>query len=302
MEKSAIIAQVLAETTLALSVSRTTNRTRTVLHADGAWGSLTLSTKLTETLPDTVFERTVDGSLVEVAPPAPLRVPTVLSAARVAAAKFRLLPDARFLFEALAPETPSDVDMVCFAPGRVWTTSLTSAHVVDLPASWKVDAAFAFPADVLRLVAAVGALDTLEVAREADGTLLINAKVTSGSLTGFIRTETSTPALSLEMLPSVHQSRVKLSQFENLAENENENENTSVVSFALSDSSALCIADSSSHPLVSVAVETLLEKIDALCADENCSSSILVGVTSYREPVLLRAAKRLVVLAPVVRA
>ena len=300
MEKSAIIAQVLAETTLALSVSRTTNRTRTVLHADGAWGSLTLSTKLSSTLPDTVFERTVDGSLVEVEPPAPLRVPNVLSAARVAAAKFRLLPDARFLFEALAPETPADVDMVCFAPGRVWTTSLTSAHVVDLPASWKVDAAFAFPADVLRLVAAVGALDSLEVAREADGTLLINAKATSGSLTGFIRTETSTPALSLEMLPSVHQSRVKLSMFENLAENENEN--TSVVSFALSGSSALCIADRSSHPLVSVAVETLLEKIDALCADENCSSSILVGVTSYREPVLLRAAKRLVVLAPVVRA
>lgn len=299
MEKSAIIAQVLAETTLALSVSRTTNRTRTVLHADGAWGSLTLSTKLSSTLPDTVFERTVDGSFTEVAPAAPLRVSSALSAARVNAAKFRVLPDASFLFEALAPETPADVDMVCVAPGRTWTTSLTSAHVVDLPASWKVESAFAFPADILRLTAAIGALDSLELAQEQDGTLLIRAKSASGSLTGFLRTESDSPALSLEMLPSVHQGRVKLAAFEALADAEN---GRSVVSFALSDSSALCLSDGSSRPLVSVATETLLEKVEALCADANCAASISVGVSSYREPVLLRSAKRLVVLAPVVRA
>ena len=300
MEKSFIIAQVLAETTLALSVSRTTNRTRTVLHADGAWGSLTLSTKLSETLPDVVFERTVDGSLTEVVPASAMKVPSVLTPARVASAKFRLLPDARFLFEALAPETPADVDMVCVAPGRVWTTSLTSAHVVDVPASWKVESAFAFPADVLRLVAAVGALDTLEVAVVEDGMLLINAKSASGSLQGCIRTDVSSPALSLEMMPSVHQSRMKLSAFDVLSDSDSPV--PPVVSFSLSAADALGLSDGSSRTLVSVASETLLEKLEVLCADENCASSILVGVSSYRDPLLLRSKKRLVVLAPVVRA
>jgi hypothetical protein len=171
---------------------------------------------------------------------------------------------------------------------------------VDLPASWKVESAFAFPADILRLVAAVGALDTLEVARVEDGMLLINAKSSSGSLQGCIRTDVSSPALSLEMMPSVHQSRVKLSAFDVLSDSDSPV--PSVVSFSLSDADALGLSDGSSRTLVSVAVETLLEKLEVLCADENCASSILVGVSSYRDPLLLRSKKRLVVLAPVVRA
>lgn len=279
-----VLAHVLSEATGALEIRRESSADHTRLVALGALGELVVDLSDTTGITPAVLSRTVEGEFVEL----PLEDDAPSSLAAPADLEFQSLPGIAFLIAGLDPATPAEIDVVCVDPLSAWTSSLTSAHLVDLPHSFNApDTRVAFPADVLRLAVAVADLEALRFAFD-DDRVWIEASTQRGAVRGWVQCIASSPALSLSTTAPTHRALFPVKTFESIT--------TSVASFCLEDGATqLELSPVPLHSGVSVACRALREKLALLGGSE-----VEIGASSSRTPVMLRHADRAVLLAPVV--
>lgn len=294
MELHEIIVHVVAEATGSVEVLRTSHREGLRLSSRGALGEIDVLLPPRHRAARARLSRTVDGSFVASDLPSKdesegVEIPAGL--------RFSPLPDAEFLFQAIDPSTPSEADVLCFTPERAFATSLTAAHVVDLPARFRGPSKpVAIPADVFRLIAAFDGLADVEVAFEespadnsSDIRIFVKVESEHGALLGWFSSLSASPSLALDVTPATHQARFSADVLSTSS--------LPITAFALEKSAQLSLMSEPSPAGVCVSSAMLRRTLELLGA-----KTVLVGATAPRFPVVLRAASRAAVIAPLLLA
>lgn len=290
MELNEVLAHIAAECTGSLEVLRTSDRSGTRISARGALGEIDVLLPSRFRAPAARLSRTTSGEFVS----APLSASDKQEGLELPASlKFSPLPDAAFLFQALDPSTPAEADVLCFSGSQVWASSLTVAHVVDLPARFRAPSVpMALPADVLRIIASFDGLSDVEVAFDStsdEHRVYVRASSADGGVLGWFSSLSASPALMLQLTPTPNQSRFSVDVLSASS--------SPVTAFEIAPSSQLSLLPEPSPRGVCVSSAMLRRTLKLIG-----SQTVLVGASSPRNPVVLRSRSRAVVLAPLLLA